>query len=127
MSFGNIFNISGSAMNAESLRLNLAASNIANKNNLSGTSEDAYKSMKPLFKLSDDGGVEVANIVESARPANIIHYPNHPLADKNGNVYGANVVDEEEMADVTSATKSYELNAEVLNSIKQLMIKTIQM
>lgn len=127
MSFGNIFNISGSAMNAESLRLNLTASNVANKNNLSGTPDEAYKSMKPLFKLSVDGGVEVANIVESERPAKVIHYPNHPLADKNGNVYGSNVVDEEEMADVTSATKSYELNAEVLNSIKQLMIKTIQM
>ena len=126
MGLGNVFNIAGSAMNAESTRINLSASNIANKNNIAGSDDEAYKSMKPLFRLDKNGGVEVVNIVESARPSKVINYPSHPLADKDGNVYGSNVVDEDEMADVTSATKSYELNAEVLNSIKQLMIKTIQ-
>lgn len=127
MSLFNVFNIAGSAMNAESIRLNLAASNIANKNNIYGNEADAYKSRKPVFSLNELGGVDVLEIVQSDKKVNTIHAPNHPLADRNGNIYSSNVSDEEEMADVISATKNYEMNAEVLNSIKQLMIKTIQL
>lgn len=127
MSLFNVFSISSSAMNAESIRLNLSASNIANKNNVSGSREDAYMAQKPVFSVDKDGGVFVKNIVKSNRDVQVIHDPNHPLADKNGNIYGTNVNDEEEMADIISASKNYEMNAEVLNSLKQLMIKTIQM
>jgi len=127
MSLFSVFNISGSAMNAESTRINLSASNVANKNNISGSESDAYHSRKPIFKVDADGGVFVSKIVQSDRKVTTLHHPNHPLADKNGNVYGSNVVDEEEMADIISASKNYELNAEVLNNIKQLMIKTIQL
>lgn len=127
MGLFNVYGISSSAMNAETIRMNLSASNIANKNNISGSEEDAYRAQKPVFSIDDNGGVYVKNIVKSERQLNVIHDPNHPLADKNGNVFGTNVSDEEEMADVISASKSYEMNAEILNSIKQLMIKTIQM
>jgi flagellar basal-body rod protein FlgC len=114
-------------MNAESMRLNLSASNVANKNNISGTDEGAYRALKPIFQLSADGGVDVKEIVKSDRAVQILHQPNHPLANADGNVFSSNVGDEEEMADIISASKNYELNAEVLSSIKQLMIKTIQL
>lgn len=127
MSLFNVFTISGSAMSAESIRLNLSASNIANKNNVYGSEAEAYRAQKPLFRLAESGGVEVKEVVESQRNVQKIYNPNHILADKNGLVYGTNVSDEEEMADVVSASKSYEMNAEVLSSIKQLMIKTIQL
>lgn len=127
MGMFNVFGIAGSAMSAESLRLNLSASNIANKNNVYGSEQEAYRAQKPLFRLSKDGGVEVKEIVESTRNVQKIYNPNHMLADKNGLVYGSNVNDEEEMADVISASKNYEMNAEVIGSIKQMMLKTIQL
>jgi flagellar basal-body rod protein FlgC len=127
MGMFNVFNISGSAMTAESIRLNLSASNIANKNNVYGSEPEAYRAQKPLFKLSKDGGVEVKEIVESKRNVQKIYNPNHILADENGLVYGSNVNDEEEMADIISASKNYEMNAQVISNIKQMMLKTIQM
>lgn len=136
MSSFSIFDIAGSAMNAESLRLNLVASNISNANSVSGTAEGVYKSRQPVFAAelknilnNQDaaGKVNVLGVVESQAPPVMEYAPNHPMADKAGYIYKSNVNTVEEMANMMSASRSYQNNVDVLNTAKQLILQTLKM
>jgi len=137
MGMFNNFGISGSAMNAQSIRLNLIASNLANANSASSSVEDTYKARHALFqtvyqnKLSGDGaeaaGVGVAGIVESQAPLRAEYRPNHPLANGEGYVYMPNVNTIEEMTDMIEASRSYQNNVQILDTTKNLLQKTINL
>jgi len=136
MSFLNVFDISGSAMTAQSTRLNTIASNMANADSVATRPEDVYKAKHTVFETlmqqeangrSQGAGVTVKEILESDAPALVRHDPNHPLADAQGNVYAPNVNVVEEMANMMSASRSYQNNVEVFNTSKQLLMQTINM
>jgi flagellar basal-body rod protein FlgC len=136
MSSFSIFDIAGSAMNAQSLRLNLVASNISNANSVSSSAEGVYKSRQPVFAAelkgimnSQDAAskVKVLGVVESQAPPVMEYAPNHPMADKAGYIYKSNVNTVEEMANMMSASRSYQNNVEVLNTAKQLILQTLKM
>jgi len=132
----NIFDIAGSGMNAQSLRLNLVASNISNANSVSSSLDEVYKSRQPVFKaelksvmdMQDASSkVNVVGIVESQAPSVMEYAPHHPMADAKGYIYKPNVNTVEEMANMMSASRSYQNNVEVLNTAKQLMLQTLKM
>jgi flagellar basal-body rod protein FlgC len=136
MSSFSIFDIAGSAMNAQSLRLNLVASNISNANSVSSSSGGVYKSRQPVFAAelksvlnNQDAAskVNVLGVVESQAPPVMEYAPNHPMADKAGYIYKSNVNTVEEMANMMSASRSYQNNVEVLNTAKQLILQTLKM
>lgn len=136
MSSFSIFDIAGTGMNAQSLRLNLVASNIANANSVSSTAEGAYKSRQPVFAAelrevmnnqNAASKVKVLGVVENQAPPVMEYAPNHPLADKTGYIYKSNVNTVEEMANMMSASRSYQNNVEVLNTAKQLILQTLKM
>lgn len=136
MSSFNIFDIAGSGMNAQSLRLNLVASNIANANSVSSSLDTVYKSRQPVFaaelknvmdRQNLGSNVNVLGVVESQAPTVMEYAPNHPMADKAGYIYKPNVNTIEEMADMMSASRSYQNNVEVLNTAKELILQTLRM
>ena len=136
MSVFNVFEIAGSGMNAQSLRLNLVASNISNANSVSSSLDEVYKSRQPVFAaqlkevMNKDhaaSGVEVKGVVESQAPAIMEYAPNHPMADKEGYIFKPNVNTIEEMANMMSASRSYQNNVEVFNTSKQLILQTLRM
>lgn len=136
MSSFKVFDISGSGMNAQSLRLNLVASNMANANSVSSSLHGTYKSRQPVFaaELKDimdqqnsASGVNVLGVVESQAPPEMEYVPNHPMANEQGYIYKPNVNMVEEMANMLSASRSYQNNIEVLNTAKQLMLQTLKM
>jgi flagellar basal-body rod protein FlgC len=136
MSSFNIFDIAGSGMNAQSLRLNLVASNISNANSVSSSSGEVYKCRQPVFAaelkgIMDDrdaaSKVKVLGVIESQVPPIMEYAPNHPMADKAGYIYKSNVNTVEEMANMMSASRSYQNNVEVLNTAKQLILQTLKM
>lgn len=126
----SIFDIAGSAMQAQSVRLNVTASNLANANAVAGSASEAYKSRQPVFAaiLNDHmGGVKTVGVVESQREPEMRFNPGHPLADEQGYVYASNVDVVEEMANMMSASRSYQTNVEMLNTTRQLMLQTLKM
>jgi flagellar basal-body rod protein FlgC len=136
MSSLNIFDIAGSGMNAQSLRLNLVASNISNANSVSSSLNTVYKSRQPVFaaelknlmEQQDTGSkVNVLGVVESDAPPVMEYAPNHPMADKDGYIFKPNVNTVEEMANMMSASRSYQNNVEVLNTAKQMILQTLRM
>jgi flagellar basal-body rod protein FlgC len=136
MSAFKIFEIAGSGMNAQSLRLNLVASNISNANSISNTLEGTYKSRQPVFaaelqnvldKVHAASKVDVLGVVESQTPAIMEYAPNHPQADAKGYIFKPNVNTVEEMANMMSASRSYQNNVEVLDTAKQMMLQTLRM
>ena len=130
-----IFDIAGSAMAAQSLRLNLVASNLANADSTSGPDGDAYRAQNPVFSAILQGaqsaaggsGVRVTGIVEDSSPLPVRYDPNHPHADEQGYVEMSNVNTVAEMANMMSASRSYQSNIEIMNTTKQLMLRTLQM
>lgn len=136
MSSLKIFDIAGSGMNAQSLRLNLVASNISNANSVSSSSGGVYKARQPVFAAELKGimdgqdassKVNVLGVVENQAPPIMEYAPNHPMADKAGYIYKSNVNTIEEMANMMSASRSYQNNVEVLNTAKQLILQTLKM
>lgn len=133
MSLFKVFDIAGSAMSAQNLRLNTTASNLANANTAAGSAEDAYRSRQPVFRtvldeLSPDGasaGVRVSSVVESNAPPAKVHQPGHPQADENGYVWMSNVNPVDEMVNMISASRSYQSSIEVLNTSKDLLLRTL--
>jgi len=126
----SIFDIAGSAMRAQTLRLNTTASNMANANSVAGSAEDAYRARQPVFAAVLDGeigGVETRGVVESNREPDKRYQPGHPLADDEGYIYGSNVDHVEEMANMMSATRSYQSNVDMLSTVRQLMLQTLKM
>ena len=130
MSLFNIFNISGSAMTAQSQRLNVVASNLANADSATGPDGKAYRAKQVVFStmpVNDQGGagVKVAAVVDDASPMKLVYDPQNPLADGKGYVTMPNVNVVEEMVNMISASRSYENNVEVLNTSKSLLLKTL--
>jgi flagellar basal-body rod protein FlgC len=136
MSLFNIFDVAGSGMSAQSVRLNTVASNLANADNLSGSEAEAYRAKEPVFETvyatvrGDDpnaNGVRVVSIKESDAPIQTRYMPGNALADKNGYVYGSNVNSVEEMVNMISASRSYQNNVEVMNTSKQMLLHTLNL
>lgn len=136
MSSFKVFDIAGSGMNAQSLRLNLVASNIANANSVSSSIDETYKSRQPVFaaqlknildKQDSASGVNVLGVVESQSPPIMQYDPKHPMANEQGYIFKANVNTIEEMANMMSASRSYQNNVEVLNTAKELIMQTLRM
>jgi flagellar basal-body rod protein FlgC len=135
MSLFKVFNISSSAVAAQSQRLNVVASNLANADSVAGPDGQAYKARQVVFQSANVGsgsdagaqGVKVANIVEDTSPAKKIYDPKHPAADGEGYVTQSNVNVVEEMVNMIAASRSYQNNIEVMNTAKQLLMKTLQL
>jgi flagellar basal-body rod protein FlgC len=126
--------ISASGMHAQTVRLNTVASNMANVDSISSNAEETYRGKQPVFEtILDDqtgepkGGVRVKDIVENEAPLKMEYNPNHPMANDEGYIFRPNVNVVEEMANMMSAQRSYETNIEVLNTSKQLILRTIQL
>lgn len=132
MSFNAIYRIAGSSMNAQTVRLNTVASNLANADSAAGNADSVYQARKPVFaavyendlltRSAGMGGarVQVLDVVTSGREPVRRHEPDNPLADAEGYVYYPDVNVMEEMADMMSATRSFESNVEVLNRVKSM-------
>jgi flagellar basal-body rod protein FlgC len=136
MSMFNIFNISGSAVSAQSQRLNTVASNLANADTVAGPDGQAYKARQVVFQTvlmgaqsgdASAAGVKVAQVAEDQTPGRRVHDPAHPQADGEGYVTYSNVNAVEEMVNMISASRSYQNNVEVMNTAKGLLLKTLQM
>jgi flagellar basal-body rod protein FlgC len=132
MSMFSIFNVSGSAVSAQSQRLNIVASNMANVDAVAGPDGKAYKSRQAVFETvrfesQAASGVKVSKILESDAPMKRVHNPAHPSADAEGYVTQSNVNPVEEMVNMMSASRSYQSNVEVMNTAKSLLLKTLQM
>ncbi|MFV2059505.1 MAG: flagellar basal body rod protein FlgC [Gammaproteobacteria bacterium] len=131
MSLYSIFDIAGSAMNAQNIRLNTTASNLANADTVSSSQETTYRARQPVFaemmKHFNDktSGVQVLGIVESNEPLRAEYNPEHAMANKDGYIYRPNVNVIDEMANMISASRSYQTNVEVLNTAKQMMMRTL--
>ncbi|AJA46027.1 flagellar basal-body rod protein FlgC [Frischella perrara] len=130
MSF-SIFAIAGSALTAQTQRMNVSASNLANADSVTSTSGDAYHAKQVIFQVDDQGtgsvigGVKVAKVIEDPTPMNLVYEPNHPLADERGYIQKPNVDVVGEMVNTISASRSYQANIEVINTAKNLMLKTL--
>ena len=137
MALYNIFNIAGSSMSAQSVRLNTVASNLANADVVTGNESDVYRSRQPVFAAvmdAIDGSnnqasvpVRVSAIVESKAAARQEYQPDHPMANAEGYIFKSNVNAIEEMANMMAASRSYQNNVEVFNTSKQLLLKTLNM
>jgi len=135
MSLFNVIEVAGSAMNAQSVRLNVTASNLANAGSVSGDPERVYRARQPVFESfqqslanqSGIAGVRMTNIVESSAPLEMRFQPDHPDADENGNVYVSNVNNVEEMVNMLSASRSYKNNVEIINTTKDLLMQTLSL
>ena len=143
MSLANVFNIAGSGMSAQTTRLNTTASNIANAETVSSSMDQTYRARHPVFAtvfqqsqnaggtslFQEQGeagqGVQVSGIVEDKSNLEARYEPNHPAADKNGYVYYPNVNVVEEMADMISANRSFQTNADIMNTAKTMMQKVL--
>lgn len=137
MSLFQIFNVAASGMSAQSVRLNTTASNLANAESVSSSAEETYRARRPVFAAQLDAaisgdetaprGVEVAGIVESKAPLVREYNPNHPMADKDGFVYKPNVNVVEEMADMISASRSYQTNVQIADTAKNMLMQTLKL
>ena len=131
MSLMKVFGISGSAVSAQSQRLNVVASNLANAEAVAGPDGQSYKSRQVVFQsqASPDGtaGVKVSSVIEDNAPAKRVYEPGHPMADEQGYLTQSNVNVVEEMLNMISASRSYQNNVEVMNTARQLLQKTLQM
>ena len=134
MGLFNVMSISSTGMEAENVRLNTTASNIANANSVSSSYEDTYRARHPVFstaledaasRQSGAVGVQVKGIVESQSPLQVEYAPNNPMADENGYIYKPNVNIVEEMADMLSASKAYETNVQVADTTKRIFRKVL--
>ena len=139
MSLFNVFNTAGSALNAETIRLNTTASNLANAESVNGDASKIYRARHPVFQTmmdtsstSFDGqdagvGVRVLGVVESTAPPLMRYQPDNPLANKDGYVYSSNVNSIEEMTNMISANRAFATNIDAINTARDLLLKTISM
>lgn len=130
MSLFSVFDISGSAMAAQSKRLNVSASNMANADSVAGPDGQPYRARQVMFETDTSagqgiGGVRVSDVVESTAPDRLVYEPGNPLADEQGYVRMPNVNVVNEMVNTISASRSYQANVEVMNSARALIQKTL--
>ena len=129
-SMADVFSIAGSALSAQSVRLNTVASNLANADSAQRSDGQPYRSKQVVFRTVPMGGpdalgVRVAQVVESAAPLRTIFDPSSPLADENGYVQMPNVNVVEEMVNMISASRAYQTNVEMMRTAKDLMMRTL--
>jgi len=133
----NIFGIAGTALNAQLVRMNATASNLANAGTVAGTEQEAFRAKRLVFKALVDkesthagapylGGVKVDRIVDDPSPTRKMYMPGNPLADADGYVFGSNVSEVTEMVDMMAAARAYQNNVEVVNTARELMMRTLE-
>lgn len=132
MSLFKILDVSGSAVSAQSQRLNVVASNLANADTVAGPDGQAYKARQVVFQTqlmgaAGSAGVSVSAVTEDNAPGRRVHDPRHPAADAQGYVTFSNVNPVEEMVNMIAASRSYQNNVEVMNTAKSLLLKTLQL
>ena len=136
MSMLRIFDVASSAVSAQSQRLNVVASNLANADTVAGPDGSPYKARQVVFQTElmgvagqrdSSAGVRVSTISENDAPGRRVHDPRHPGADAEGYVTFSNVNPVEEMVNMISASRSYQNNIEVMNTARSLLLKTLQM
>jgi len=138
MSLFNVFNTAGSALNAETIRLNTTASNLANAESVNGDPSKIYRARHPVFQtMMDDSanfgqqdaavGVRVLGVVESTSPPLMRYQPDNPAANKDGYVFSSNVNSIEEMTNMISANRAFATNVDAINTARDLLLKTISM
>lgn len=130
MSLFNIFNVAGSAMSAQSQRLNVTASNLANADSTTSASGETYRAKQVVFSAvpmagPEASGVKVDRVVEDASPLKVVYDPKHPNADEKGYVTMPNVNVVEEMVNMISASRAYQTNVDTMNAAKTLLLKTL--
>ena len=126
----SIFDVAGSAMTAQSQRMNVTASNLANADSVTGPDGQPYRAKQVVFQVNpvagtDVGGVKVAGVVDDPSPLKTVYDPKNPAANAQGYVTMPNVNPVEEMVNMISASRSYQANVEALNTAKTLMLKTL--
>ena len=132
MSMFSVFEISASAMSAQSQRMNVTASNLANADSVAGPDGEAYRAKQAVFETRSMsaqgiGGVGVREVVEDPSPMRMEYRPESPMADDDGYVEMPNVDPVSEMVNMISASRSYQANVEVMNTNKQLLMQTLSL
>ena len=135
MSLFKVFDISSSGMTAQSLRLNITASNLANADAVSSSEGRTYRAREPVFAALYDRqrhgvastGVKLDAVVESQAPLQREYRPDHPMANEEGYIFKPNVDVIEQMANMISASRSYQSNVEVFNTSKRMLMRTLSM
>lgn len=143
MSLNGVFDLAGMGMSAQSIRLNTTASNLANAQSASSSIDTVYRARHPVFSAvqtdamqmqsdlmrsmdsSAAVGLQVTDIVESDAPLERRYEPTHPEADEQGYVFYPNVNAVEEMANMISASRSFQINVEVMNTAKTMMQRVL--
>ncbi|MEO8410496.1 MAG: flagellar basal body rod protein FlgC [Propionivibrio sp.] len=130
MSIVNVFHIAGSALTAQAMGLNTVASNLANADSIAGPDGRPYRAKQVVFEATPMAGqlgqgVRVTQVVEDASPGRLVYDPRNPAADEKGYVMLPNVSVVDEMVNMISASRSYQTNADVMNTAKQLLLKTL--
>lgn len=136
MPIDNIFGIAGSALNAQMARMNAVASNMANASTVAGSEKEAYRGKRTVFKAvmeeqkvqrdqTYQGGVRIDALIDDPSPVRRMSDPGNPLADKDGFVYLSNVNEMTEMVEMMAASRSYQNNVEVVNTTRQLLMRTL--
>ncbi|WP_297722318.1 flagellar basal body rod protein FlgC [Limnohabitans sp. Rim8] len=135
MALDTIFGIGGSALNAQTVRMNTIASNMANAGTVASSDAEAFRGKRAVFKAiledqlngqdNNKGGVQVTTISDDPAPIKKMHDPGNPMADKDGYVYLSNVNEMSEMVEMMAANRSYQNNVEVINTARQLMMRTL--
>jgi len=135
MSFQRLMSIAGTGMNAQLVRMNTTASNLANAGVVAGTDQGAFRAKRPVFQSlldnamlgneSFEGGVRVDSIIDDPKPVKQVFEPNNPLADEDGYVFASNVNEIEELIEMMDASRAYQNNVEVISTAKQLMSRTL--
>jgi flagellar basal-body rod protein FlgC len=138
MALDNIIGIAGTALNAQMVRMNATASNMANASTVTGTEEEAYRAKRPVFRALVEermthagarhvGGVKVDRLADDNAPVRRVYEPNNPLANADGFVFHSNVSEVSEMVEMMAASRSYQNNVEVSNTARQLLMRTIEL
>ena len=135
MAIDRIFGVAGSALNAQTSRLNTIASNLANASSVAGSEKEAFRAKRTVFKAvlqeqqgqtnPNTGGVKVESLTDDPSPVRRVYEPTSPMADKEGYVHASNVNEMTEMVEMMAAARSYQNNVEVVNTARQLMMRTI--
>jgi flagellar basal-body rod protein FlgC len=136
MALDNIFGIAGSALNAQTTRMNATASNLANAGSVASSEKDAFRGKRAVFRTildtqmgakpsANNGGVKIDNLIDDPAPITRMSDPGNPAADKDGYVYLSNVNEMTEMVEMMAAARSYQNNVEVINTARQLMMRTL--
>lgn len=129
----NVFDVGARALNAQMVRMNTVASNLANAGTVASTREDAFRALRPVFETEYANQREglstttVADVVMLDREPERLYRPDHPAADKDGFVYSAAVNTEEEMVEMVEASRQYQNTLETLSTLRTLMARTVQM